>query len=160
MKSKKNKNRKLIACANVDREKIKLTYQQDCKILKKHYGIKKKGFSYIELLCSLVVVAILSAVAVPSMQHRIDLARKKATIENTIQVNLAVQEVMLNSGTNGVYFSDIPDRYNRLNAMLEGGLESMNVDGYIFLFFGLDDCYIGNVYFRGVETTNLYMELN
>ncbi|PNV61834.1 type II secretion system protein [Clostridium sp. chh4-2] len=117
------------------------------------------GFTLVEMLAVLVIVAVLAAVAVPSMKGFVEKAKRDSYIAEARIVCTAVQQYLLEEEIDGIVPDDklyediarydIGDKRNVLTSVLEGSITKKgrivnimflydkfdgieyNIDGYI-----------------------------
>lgn len=116
------------------------------------------GFTLMEIMVSVSIIAILAAMATPSYIKRVENARKRATVENTATLCEAVHDILLTSGLQEKSFGQLPaSRWQELEDLLTEGLEGCEVVGYSFHPEALNNCYISIVAFKGVSDSLIYI---
>lgn len=73
---------------------------------------KKKGFTLMELLVSLGIIAALSMIMAPMIIGKVQEAKQKADISNAASIAMAVQTEILEGGVNNASIhTDIGNKY-------------------------------------------------
>lgn len=141
-----------IISAQCDIKRIRIIRADDIKLP------RKKGFSLIELVVCLTIISILSMVAIPSVLKRIELKRAEVVLMNTLVINKAVEDVMLQHGAQQVTFGILPsvNKWDEVESLICEGFEGCEVVGYTFNPQVLNDCYYSITTFKPVPVSRLY----
>lgn len=151
----KSENKRQIASASCDGRHVKLVY------LDQTIPRKRCAFCYIELIVALAIVAILSALASPSLIKRMENARAEAVKRNTETLCNAVHDYMLRHDMKQISWGEVRtySRMQELETLINGGFSGCQVAGYSIDLTGLDACYMSVVTFRGVSPDSIYTPL-